>query len=113
MGADPVAYAVAMASFGAPPAIHGFSVRKAPKDHGIGRRIEGCFAAGMRVVVVEDTITTGGSARNAIAAVRSEGGVVAGVLAVVDRSEGGREAIEQDGIPVHALVQVDELLRAP
>lgn len=111
LGADPVAYAIAAASFASPPQVQAFTVRKAAKTHGTGRRIEGCYEPGARVVVVEDVITTGGSARDAIAAVRAEGGQVVGVLAVVDRGEGGREAIAQDGVPVHALVHVDELLR--
>jgi len=110
LGADPVAYAIAAASAGAPPAVHGFTVRKAPKQHGTGRRIEGCFEAGARVVVVEDVITTGGSALEAVAAVRAEGGTVGGVLAVVDRGEGGREALEGTGLAVHSLVHVRELL---
>jgi len=110
LGADPVAYAIAAASWQAPPPLHAFTVRKAAKTHGTGRRIEGCFEPGARVVVVEDVITTGGSALEAMAAVRGEGATVAGVLAVVDREEGGREAIAADGVAVHALVRVSELL---
>ncbi|HYJ78634.1 MAG TPA: orotate phosphoribosyltransferase, partial [Longimicrobiaceae bacterium] len=89
MGADPVAYAVAHASWLAGDPVHAFTVRKEPKAHGTGRRVEGCFAAGDRVVVVEDVITTGGSALKAVAAVEAEGGTVLAVLAVVDREEGG------------------------
>jgi orotate phosphoribosyltransferase len=110
LGADPVAYAIAAASFAAPPAVHGFTVRKAAKQHGTARRIEGCFDPGARVVVVEDVITTGGSALEAVAAVRAEGGTVLGVLAVVDRGEGGREALEREGHAVRALVHVRDLL---
>lgn len=113
LGADPVAYAVAAASARTPPAVHAFTVRKAPKQHGTGRRIEGCFEPGARAVIVEDVITTGGSALDAVAAVRSEGGVVSGVLAVVDRGEGGREAIEHEGLAVRALVHVRDLLVMP
>lgn len=109
LGADPVAYAIAAATAEQPPAIHGFTVRKAPKSHGTGQRIEGCFEAGAHVVVVEDVITTGGSALDAVAAVRGEGGVVSGVLAVVDRGEGGREALEAAGLAVHALVHARDL----
>lgn len=109
LGADPVAYAIAAASALAPPALHGFTVRKAPKDHGTARRIEGCFEPGARVIVVEDVITTGASALDAVAAVRAEGGSVSGVLAVVDRGEGGRAAIEAAGLAVHALVHAREL----
>ena len=110
LGADPVAYAIAHASWLAGDPVNAFTVRKEPKAHGTGKRVEGCFAAGDRVVVVEDVITTGGSALKAIQAVEAEGGVVLGVLALVDRQEGGREAIEAAGYPVHAMVGVDELL---
>lgn len=110
LGADPVAYAVAAASAREPPAIDGFTVRQEPKGHGTGRRIEGPFTPGARVVVVEDVITTGGSARQAIDAVRAEGGLVLGVLAVVDREEGGREALEALGYPVVSLVRLRELV---
>ena len=112
LGADPVSYAVAHASWLAGDPVNAFTVRKEPKQHGTGKRVEGCFAAGDRVVVVEDTITTGGSALKAIQAVEAEGGMVIGVLALVDREEGGREAVEQAGYPVRALVRVSELLAA-
>src|ERR671932_271078 len=69
-----------------------------------GRLIEGPFRAGDRVAVVEDVITTGGSALRAIAAVRAAGGEVAGVLALVDREEGGREALQAEGVDVRALI---------
>jgi orotate phosphoribosyltransferase len=110
LGADPVAYAIAAHSFRHPPAIQGFTVRKAAKEHGTGRRIEGCFTADAPVVIVEDVITTGGSAREALRAVRAEGGTASGVLALVDRGEGGREAIEAEGVTVHALFHIRELL---
>ncbi len=110
LGADPVAYAVARASHDAPPGVHAFTVRKQAKAHGAGKRVEGCFDAGARVVVVEDVITTGGSALEAVRAVRAEGGQVLGVLAVVDREEGGREAIEAEGLAVRCLVGAAELL---
>lgn len=110
MGADPVAYAIAAASATRHmKPIDAFSVRKAAKDHGTGRRIEGNFAAGDQVVVIEDVITSGGSALTAIEAVQGEGGTVLGVLAVVDREAGGREKIEATGIPVVALVTASEL----
>lgn len=129
MGADPVAYAIAAASAAedgeqraedgersslsalrSPSSVlDAFSVRKSPKDHGTGRRIEGNFAAGMRVVVIEDVITSGGSALSAIEAVRAEGGTVIGVLAVLDREAGGKAKIEATGVPVVALVTASEL----
>ena len=113
LGADPVAYAVARATASAPNPIHAFTVRKAAKAHGAGKRIEGCFEPGLPVVIVEDVITTGASALEAAAAVREAGGTVIGVLAVVDREEGGRRAIEQQGYPVRALCRLEELRCAP
>jgi orotate phosphoribosyltransferase len=109
MGADPVAYAIAAASFGTDLQIDAFSVRKEAKAHGTGRQIEGNFAPGEEVVVIEDVITTGGSAEKAISAVVSAGGIVLGVLAVVDREEGGREALERAGRRVVALTTATEL----
>jgi orotate phosphoribosyltransferase len=115
LGADPIAYAMAHASAfaaerGDGPLVRAFTVRKAPKQHGTGKRVEGPFVAGDRVVVVEDVITTGGSALTAVKAIRAEGGQVLGVLAVVDREEGGREALEAAGLSVRALATASELV---
>jgi orotate phosphoribosyltransferase len=109
LGADPVAYAIAAASHLEGPALDAFTVRKEPKAHGTQRRIEGNFTPGDPVVVVEDAMTSGSSARQAIEAVESEGGRVAGVLVVVDREEGGREALERAGYPVVALTTASRL----
>jgi orotate phosphoribosyltransferase len=97
MGADPVSYAIAAASAYEEVPIDAFSVRKEAKQHGTGRVIEGNFEIGDAVVVIEDVITSGGSALRAVEAVRAAGGTVLGVLAVVDREAGGREAIEAAG----------------
>jgi orotate phosphoribosyltransferase len=109
LGADPVAYAIAHAARRAGVHLDAFTVRKEAKTHGAGRRIEGCFSTGDSVVLVEDVITTGQSALNAATAVRAEGGDILGVLAVVDREEGGRTAIEAAGLPVAVLVRVADL----
>jgi len=109
LGADPVAYAVALASIDRPPIIDAFTVRKEPKSHGTAQQIEGCFVNNAAVIVVEDVITTGGSALNAIAVVEGAGASVAGVLAVVDREEGGSDMIEDKGYPVQALVTLSDL----
>jgi orotate phosphoribosyltransferase len=109
MGADPVAYAIARASADNPPPIDAFSVRKTSKDHGTARRIEGNFTPGDPVVILEDTITSGGSALQAVEAVRTEGGEILGVLAVVDRDQGGRVAIEAAGIRVVVLTTIHDL----
>jgi orotate phosphoribosyltransferase len=113
LGADPIAYAVALAARAQGVLLDAFTVRKQTKTHGTGRRIEGCFAPQTSVVVVEDVITTGGSAREAIAAVEGEGGRVLGVLAVVDREEGGRATLEQAGYGVEVLVTLTELGLTP
>ncbi len=115
LGADPIAYAIAHASAlaaerGDGAMVRAFTVRKEAKQHGTGKLIEGPFVAGDRVVVVEDVITTGGSALKAVEAVRAAGGTVLGVLALVDREEGGREAIEAAGLAVRSLVPASALL---
>jgi orotate phosphoribosyltransferase len=109
LGADPVAYAIAAASMRAGSPIDAFSVRKEAKRHGTGRRIEGNFRPGDKVVVIEDVITSGGSALTAIDAIREEGGEVLGLLALVDREAGGRQRIEAAGVPVRALIGAQEL----
>ena len=109
MGADPVAYAIARESLDAPPLIQAFSVRKATKQHGTRRRIEGNFSTGDPVVIVEDVITSGRSAIEAIDAVIGAGGRILGVLAVVDREQGGRETLQAKGIEVVALTTTMEL----
>jgi len=110
LGADPISYAISYASAGSSAALRAFTVRKEAKAHGTGKLIEGPFRSGDAVAVIEDVITTGGSALRAVDAVRAAGGTVAGVLALVDREEGGREAIEQAGLPVVRLARVSEIL---
>jgi orotate phosphoribosyltransferase len=110
LGADPVSYAIAYASALAGRPIRAFTVRKEPKVHGTGKLIEGPFRSSDRVVVIEDTITTGGSALRAVAAVRAAGAQVLAVLAVVDREEGGREAIAAEGVPVLSLATAAEVM---
>jgi orotate phosphoribosyltransferase len=109
LGADPVAYAIAAAAHAHGRPIDAFTVRKQAKAHGTGQRIEGCFVSGASVVVVEDVITTGQSAADAIAAVTAAGARVLGVLAVVDREEGGRAALERAGHAVEVLVTATDL----
>lgn len=119
LGADPVSYAIAHASALAAeagdtrPMLRAFTVRKEAKQHGTGKVVEGPFASGDKVVVVEDVITTGGSALRATESIRAAGGEVIGVLALVDREEGGREAIEAAGLTVLALVRAGELVTTP
>jgi orotate phosphoribosyltransferase len=87
-----------------------FFVRGARKEHGLQRWVEGPVSPGMRCLVVEDTVTTGGSTATAIERIREEGLEVAGVVAVVDRLAGGAERIEAAAqAPYRALVTIDEL----
>jgi orotate phosphoribosyltransferase len=110
LGADPISYAISYASAKSDTPLRAFTVRKEAKMHGTGKLIEGPFHTGDRTVVVEDVITTGGSALKAVAAIQNAGGIVTGVLALVDREEGGREAIEATGISVISLVTARDLL---
>lgn len=103
MGADPVAYAIAAASFGSPTQVDAFSVRKDAKQHGTRRAIEGNFQPGDAVVVVEDVITSGGSALQAIGALTENGARILGVVAVVDREQGGAERIVEAGYSVVSI----------
>lgn len=109
MGADPVAYAIAGESWRSGNPLHAFSVRKEAKQHGKGRLIEGCFEPGARVIVVEDVITTGGSALKACEAVKHARGEVLGVLSLVDREEGGRAALEKTGLETIVLYTASDL----
>jgi orotate phosphoribosyltransferase len=110
LGADPISYAIAYASALSEAPLRAFSVRKEAKAHGTGRLVEGPFREGDRVAVVEDVITTGGSALRAVDAIRAAGGSVSGVLALVDREEGGRAALENAGLPVIVLVRAPEIV---
>jgi orotate phosphoribosyltransferase len=103
LGADPIASGVAALS-GRDQPLRAFIVRKEAKDHGTGARIEGPeLHSGERVLVVDDVITTGGSLLTAVDALAESGVEIVEALAVVDREEGGREAIEARGLRVHAL----------
>ena len=109
LGADPIALSISYASNFIPPALRAFTVRKEAKTHGTGKLIEGSFQRGDRVAIVEDVITTGHSALQAIDAVRKEGGHVAGILALVDREEGGRQVIEKAGYEVMCIATREDL----
>ena len=110
LGADPISYAIAYASAATARPLRAFTVRKEAKAHGTGKLVEGPFRSGDAVVVIEDVITTGGSALKAAAAIAAAGGKILGVLALVDREEGGREAIEAAGWSVRALARAADVL---
>ena len=93
LGADPIVCPVAALSHVEGPRLRAFLVRKEIKDHGTGRKIEGCPPAGTRVVIVDDVVTTAGSTLQAIEAAEGAGLTVAAVLCLVDREEGGTEKL--------------------
>ena len=105
LGADPIASAIALTSFLQGEPVDSFIVRKEPKGHGTGQWIEGrkTIPDGSRVVVIEDVVTTGGSALKAIERCRAEKLEPVACVALVDRLEGGREAIEAQGVPLDPL----------
>ena len=126
MGADPVALAMVHARAAQraecvtpeaegvtptlmPPPLDAFVVRKEAKTHGLAKRIEGPAVAGRRVLVVEDTSTTGGSPLTAVEALREAGAKVIGVAVVVDRNAGAREAIEAAGLPYRSALGLTDL----
>lgn len=114
LGADPIALSASMASYQAEDdkTLKPFVVRKAPKEHGKGKQIEGGFKEGDSVVALDDVITTGGSTLKAIEAIENEGGKVEFVLVLVDRQEGGKEIIEESGYKVFSLFTRDELFKS-
>jgi orotate phosphoribosyltransferase len=85
-------------------------IRKEPKDHGTGKLIEGSLEKGMKVLVVEDVVTSAGSAAYAIELLRGAGAQVDHVMSVVDREEGGREKLESMSTQLHALVTASDVL---
>lgn len=109
MGADPIAAAVLHQGALVGRSYDAFVVRKEPKDHGRGRQVEGPELYGKRVIVLEDTSTTGGSPLKAIEALTGVGAVVAGVAVVVDRNTGAREVIEAAGYPYFAAIGLGDL----
>ncbi|MCX4724972.1 orotate phosphoribosyltransferase [Streptomyces sp. NBC_01306] len=109
LGADPIADAMLHASAARGKTLDAFVVRKAAKTHGMQRRIEGPDIKGRRVLVVEDTSTTGGSPMTAVAAVREAGGEVVAVATIVDRDTGAAEIIAEAGVPYIFVYNQDDL----
>jgi orotate phosphoribosyltransferase len=113
LGADPVAYAIAHRSALEGRPIDAFTVRKQAKMHGTGQRIEGGLPPGARCMVVEDTMTTGRSALEAIEAVREAGAIVVGVFTLVDRSGGVAQALyDRQGVQLLSVFTGEELVAA-
>lgn len=109
MGATPIAGAVAYASEVAGQPIPTFVVRKEAKTHGTQKRIEGPMPNGARVVLVDDTVTSGGSILQAIDAAEEAGCEVVLAISVVDRNQGAREKMQARGIRYQPLVKIEEL----
>jgi orotate phosphoribosyltransferase len=109
MGADPVATAIMHQAAARGRAIDAFVVRKAAKAHGMGRQVEGPDVCGKRVVVVEDTSTTGGSPLTAAEALVNAGAIVVAVATVVDRSTGAQKIIEDAGFPYFSAIGLTDL----
>ena len=111
IGADPItAAAITMAAVHG-RSLRGFMVRKEAKDHGTKRFVEGPVQPGETVVIVEDVVTTGGSALAAIDRAVEFGLTVRGVIGLIDRNEGGREAFAARGIPLKTLFTIDDFPR--
>ncbi|PRB04330.1 orotate phosphoribosyltransferase [Microbacterium sp. MYb64] len=109
LGADPIANAVMHESVRAGSPVDAFVVRKEPKDHGRGRQIEGADVTGKRVVVVEDTSTTGGSPLKAVEVLRAAGAEPVAVISIVDRKTGAQAAIEAAGLQWLAAIDLEDL----
>ena len=104
LGAIPIATAVAVISHGRGKPIPAFLVRDAPKEHGTKKQVEGHLEPGMRVAIVEDVVTRGGSVFKAIEAVENIGCTVVKVVAIVDRHEGGSDKLVADGYDFVPLI---------
>jgi orotate phosphoribosyltransferase len=109
LGADAITHAVGSELLKRGRPVREASVRKTPKDHGRMRLIEGNFESGDRVLVVDDVVTTAGSTLKAIDAFRAEGGTVVAAVAVIDRRQGGAEAVAARGVTFRALFTIEEL----
>lgn len=111
MGADPIAYAVAMHSYLAKEPIQAFVIRKEPKEYGLKLPIEGNVTAGDHVIIIDDVVTTGGSTIKAINIAKENGLIIDAVIVLVDRCEyHGRENIARLGYPVYDILTINDFL---
>ena len=112
LGADPIAYALSLAYLNKKKEVYPFVVRKKKKEHGTGRRIEAEFDSAplqiTEVLVLDDTVTTGGSSLEAVEALREAGFTVQHCLSIVDRQEGAREALDAKGVKLISLFCADQ-----
>ncbi len=113
MGADPIAYAVAMYSFGVNDPVQAFVIRKEPKGHGLKLPIEGNVNPGEHVIIIDDVITTGGSTIKAINIAKEYGLIIDAVIVLVDRCEqNGRQNIEELGYPLYDILTLYDFIPA-
>lgn len=111
IGGDPLVCAVVLAAYQNHDSLKGFLIRKEPKGHGTNRWVEGGknLKKGMNVMILEDVVTTGGSSLKAIEASEKEGYPVKGIVAMLDRLEGGKEAIESKGYLFTTIFDLNDL----
>ncbi len=110
LGADPIAYAASYTSYLKGTPVEAFVVRKTAKSHGTMQWIEGNIIKGDKVVIVDDVITTGKSTIEAITRSQEAGLDIAKVIALIDRQEGGKEAIESLGYKLTAVITREEVM---
>lgn len=108
IGADPITASIVVLAGQRGLPLRGFMVRKEAKTHGTGKLVEGPVTSGMKCVIVEDVITSGGSALRAVESAKDFGMEVLGIYGVIDRLEGGREAIEKAGLPLSTLLTIND-----
>jgi orotate phosphoribosyltransferase len=111
LGADPIAYATSLISFINKNPIKPFVVRKEPKGHGTGKQIEGNIKPGENVFILEDVVTTAGSSLKACKVAKDFRLNILGVIALVDREEGGEENLRKEGFELISVFKVSEFLR--
>jgi orotate phosphoribosyltransferase len=110
LGADPIADAVAYTSYLRGKPIEAFVVRKTPKSHGTMQWVEGNITKGDRVVIVDDVITTGKSTIEAITRAKETGLEIVKVISLIDRQEGGHEAVEAMGYKLYSIITREEVM---
>jgi orotate phosphoribosyltransferase len=110
LGADPIAYSVAYTSYLRGRPVEAFVVRKTAKSHGTMQWIEGNIKKGDKVVIVDDVITTGKSTIEAITRSKEAGLNIVKVIALIDRQEGGKEAVDASGYKLDSIITRDEVM---
>lgn len=111
IGGDPLVCAVVLSAYRKKDNLVGFLIRKEPKGHGTNRWVEGGknLRKGMNVIILEDVVTTGGSSLKAIEGTEKEGYNVRGIVAILDRLEGGKDAIESKGYTFKSIFTLKDL----